>query len=94
MTTTEQYQALFQMFGSRGWQDMLIPLAKERYEGALNSIMNTPGQTDANIHKAAGLLSGYDFILRGVPEWVDDLRTQVEDELSPTGDPEQAPPIM
>lgn len=82
------------MTGSRGWQDILLPEIKRRFDVCLASWMHTQGQTDANIHKAAGLAAAYDFIIRGVPEWIDTLARQSEEENRVAqGDPEQRPPV-
>ena len=95
MTNAELFQALGQTVGSKGWQEIILPEVQTRYDAAIEHILNTPTQTDANIHKAAGLASAYSFILKGIPEVLANLHTSLEEESATApGLAETAPPIM
>ena len=95
MIAAEQLRELRNMTGSTGWSAILLPEIQRRYDSALNLLLHTPGQTDANMHKATGLASAYDYLIRGIPEWIESLEVQVEEENRiAEGDLEQPPPIM
>lgn len=94
MQTIEKVQALRQLTGSRGWQDMVLPEVEDRFAKCQEAWMHTSSQTSENLHKTAGMASVYHWLLTGIPDWVAMLERQLEEEnRTAQGDPEQRPPV-
>lgn len=95
MTDLDELQELMNMVGTRGWQEILVPLAQERYTTCLDLWMNKGGLSTEMSWKNAGIASVYDFLLRGIPDRIAELQLKVaEASTQRDGDPEQRAPIV
>lgn len=95
MTDLDELQELMNMVGTRGWKEILIPLAEQRFNTCLDVWMNKGGLTSEMAWKNSGIASVYDFLLKGIPDRIAELQQKVaEASTQRDGDPEQRAPIM
>lgn len=80
MTKGDEYEALFMMVNTNGWQKVIVPEIQRRFDDCVLAWMHTAGQTTENIHKAAGMAAAYDFILKGIPGWIENLAQAIESD--------------
>ena len=68
MTDLDELQELMNMVGTRGWKEILIPLAEQRFNTCLDVWMNKGGLTSEMAWKNSGIASVYDILPKAITD--------------------------